>query len=230
MLLWPLPTTGPKLAGQQHSQEAVLRVFTISHTLRGLRKCRHVTPAVWNRSEAVLHDMLHVHDQQQPGCCPAGSSNRLSCPWCPACPLPSKRPALHRVHCRCLLSLCMCAAKPAASCTQHSGSAHHHKMPQTPNSQKTHLSLLGPCEQDFTCTMLATAEQIPCCHVAVDLGCRNAHVHAQSCKKWCAKVMHLHFRKSALQPYQHAMQISGCMHFRATSSSLAHCTTLQCML
>ena len=39
--------------------------------------------------------------------------------------------------------------------------------------------------------------------------------------------MYLHFRKSALPPYQHVMQISGCMQLRATSLKLAHCTPLE---
>lgn len=41
--------------------------------------------------------------------------------------------------------------------------------------------------------------------------------------------MYLYFRKSALPPYQHVMQISGCMQLRATNSTLAHCTTLECV-
>ena len=102
----------------------------------------------------------------------------------------------------------MSGTKPAAPCTQHSGSAHHHKMPKTHQSDNSHLSILRPFNQDFACTMLATAEKFHSCPGAVDLGCRKAGVHAQSCEKWFAKAMHQHFRKSALPPHQHGMQIS----------------------
>ena len=102
-------------------------------------------------------------------------------------------------------------------------------MPQTLYSQKSHLSLLSIFHQNFTCAMLATAGQSPSCPVVVHLGCNDLLVHAQSCNNWCAKVVYLYFRKSALPPYQHVMQISGCMQFRATNSKLAHCTTLECV-